>query len=90
MHEGGYTAALDRSGLPVFRSPGGWEIPPGGESPGESGIPLRWQNRCLGINVDADTLKPRYMGDPIDYGIAVEGLAHRWLPPPPEPPPQYL
>jgi hypothetical protein len=89
VHEGGYTVALDESGSPSFSSPGGWKIPPCGESPGHSGIPLRWQNSVLGVRVDANTVKPRYMGDPIDYGIAVEGLAHRWLPPPdPQPPPQ--
>ncbi len=85
VHEGGYTVALDASGTPRFTAPGGWRIPSHGEGPGHSGIPLRWQNSCLGVRVDADTAKPRYMGDPIDYGIAVEGLAHRWLPPPEEP-----
>jgi hypothetical protein len=82
VHEGGYTVALDAEGVPEFRTPGGWEIPPCGESPGESGIPLHWQNHMVGIKVDADTAKPLSMGDPIDYGIAVEGLAWRWLPPP--------
>ncbi len=88
VHEGGYTVELDASAAPLFRSPGGWVIPPCGESPGASDIPLRWQNSFLGVRVDADTVKPRFMGDPIDYGIAVEGLAHRWLPPPNESPPQ--
>ena len=82
VHEGGYTVELDEAAAPVFRSPGGWEIPPCGESPGASPVPLRWQNRVLGVQMDADTVKPRSMGDPIDYGIATEGLAHRWLPPP--------
>ena len=86
VHEGGYAVELDASGTACFSTPQGWRIPPWGESPGPSGIPLGWQNRCLGVGVDADTAKPRFMGDPIDYGIAVEGLAHRWLPPPEVPP----
>jgi hypothetical protein len=88
VHEGGYSVEVDASGAVTFSTPGGWPIPPCGESPGQSGIPLRWQNGWLGIQVDADTVKPRFMGDPIDYGIAVEGLAHRWLPPPDTSPPQ--
>jgi hypothetical protein len=84
VHEGGYSVAVDQSGRLSFRTPGGWLIPPCGESPGHSGIPLRWQNQLLGVSVDENTAKPRFMGDSIDYGIAVEGLAHRWLPPPQE------
>jgi hypothetical protein len=86
VHEGGYRVELDASGTPCFYSPGGWEIPGCGQLPGDSGVPLRWQNGLLGVHVDADTSKPLSMGDSIDYGIAVEGLAHRWLPPPGGPP----
>ncbi len=82
IHEGGYSLDLDPSGAPRFRNPGGWIVPPLGEPTGPSGIPLRWQNHGLGVDVGPNTCRPWSAGDVLDYDIAVEGLARRWLPPP--------
>ena len=82
VHEGGYRVVRDAAGRPRFRTPRGWEIPPVGERAATSALPLRRQNNQAGIVVDADSCRPLSAGDRIDYGIAVEGLARKWLPPP--------
>jgi hypothetical protein len=83
VHEGGYGVELDATGEPRFSTAHGWEIPTVGNPAAATGTPLPWQNEQAGITVGADTCRPWTPGDSLDYGIAVEGLARRWLPPPP-------
>jgi hypothetical protein len=82
VHEGGYEVDVGPAGQPQFRTPHGWIIPPQGEVATASGTPLRHQNHRAGVDVTPNTCRPLFTGDRLDYGIAVEGLAHRWLPPP--------
>lgn len=82
VHDGGYTVDTDDSGTPRFWNPQGWAIPATGEVTTMSGISLSVQNRNAGVTVNPDTCRPLSAGDRCDYGLAAEGLARRWLPPP--------
>jgi hypothetical protein len=82
VHEGGYEVDVGPSGRPRFRNPHGWTIPAQGEVATASGTSLRRQNHRVGIDVTPDTCRPLFPGDRLDYGIAVGGLANKWLPPP--------
>jgi hypothetical protein len=82
VHEGGFTVEVDPTGTPRFRNRHGHLIPPAGEGCWATDVPIDVQNDGLGIDVDSSTCRPRSAGDRLDYGIAVEGLARKWLPPP--------
>jgi hypothetical protein len=82
VHEGGYRVDLDASGQAEFRTPRGWLIPPMGLAVWAGEESLRSQNQADGVVVDPQTCFPMSAGDRLDYDIAVEGLARKWLPPP--------
>jgi hypothetical protein len=79
VHEGGF--AVERTGPRSIRfcRPDGRPIPAAGACTRASGPTLRQQNRERGAPIDAFTCMPRSAGDPLDYGIAVEGLLARAL-----------
>jgi hypothetical protein len=45
--------------------------------PVASGPGLERQHRAEGLAIDGNACKPRSLGDPLDYDIAVEGLLVR-------------
>jgi hypothetical protein len=57
-----------------FRRPDGRLIALANAGPPACGPGLERQHRVRRLLIDADTCKPRSLGDPLDYGIAVEGL----------------
>ncbi|MBO0767795.1 MAG: DUF222 domain-containing protein [Solirubrobacterales bacterium] len=82
VHEGGYDVKVDKFGLPRFYNPYGWEIPACGPPVRTVGPSLRTRNRKAGLTLGPNSCRPLSAGDRLDYGIAVEGLARKWLPPP--------
>ncbi len=75
VHEGGFTAQHAPGGGLTFSRPDGRMLPehPPPTSPRGPGIPE--QNRRHGIPITPDTNRPRSAGEPLDYGMAIEGLA---------------
>jgi hypothetical protein len=57
-----------------FRRPDGCLIPETSPQRRAGGPGLERQHRARGMAIGAETCKPRSLGDPLDYGIAVEGL----------------
>jgi hypothetical protein len=82
VHEGGYSVKQGPSGQIEFRTPRGWLIPPVGEALWAGEESIRTQNQSHGVFADDRTCLPQSAGDHLDYDIAVEGLARKWLPPP--------
>jgi len=81
VHEGGFS--VERSGPRSIRfcRPDGRAIPPAGTRTRATGQTLQQQHRERGPAIDAYTCMPRSAGDPLDYGIAVEGLLAEALAP---------
>jgi hypothetical protein len=75
VHEGGFTAQHTAAGGVRFCRPDGRTIPerPPPTTPQGPGVPE--QNRLHGIPITPDTSRPLSAGDPLDYGMAIEGLA---------------
>jgi hypothetical protein len=74
VHEGGFSVERTDARSIGFRRPDGRAIPPAGPRTATVGANLQQQNRAQGPTIDAHTCMPRSAGDPLDYGIAVEGL----------------
>jgi hypothetical protein len=77
VHEGAFTIEpvepTDACGV-RFRRPDGQVIPdvcPGARADGPA---VEEQNRARGVAVGPDTCLPCYLGDPLDYDMAVGGL----------------
>jgi hypothetical protein len=79
VHEGGYGVECSGDGRVRFRRPDGRQISESCEGRAASGSGIRAQNRSGGLRVDANTCFPLSAGDPIDYGMAIEGLILREL-----------
>ena len=78
VHEGGYDLELDVSGEPVFTSPQGGVIPSGPETRFSGNVfALTTANRRDGDDIGPRTLVPRWQGEKMDDGMAVEGLLRR-------------
>jgi hypothetical protein len=79
VHEGGYT--VERAGPQSvrFRRPDGRAIPSVPQNARPAGPTLERQHRTGGLDIHDKTCMPRSAGDPLDYGIAVEGLLARAL-----------
>ncbi len=82
VHEGGY--CVERAGPRSvhFRRPDGRPIPAVPRPFVAAGQPLEHQRDARALAIDADTCRARSAGDRLDYGIAVEALLNRVLPPP--------
>ncbi len=80
VHEGGF--CVERAGQRGvrFRRPDGRLIAEAVTTPAPAGPGLPSQHRAQGLTIDANTCKPRSMGDRLDYDIAVEGLCARVSP----------
>ena len=78
VHEAGF--GVERTGHHGVRfRPNGGLIAPVPPACRPSGPELETQHRARGLPVDARTCQPRSLGDPLDYGIAVEGLLAKGL-----------
>jgi hypothetical protein len=81
VHEGGF--CVERAGRRGVRfcRPDGRLIADAITSVAPRSPGLAARNRARGLVVDANTCKPRSLGDRLDYDIAVEGLCTRASPP---------
>jgi len=79
VHEGGFSVQLSGRRAIGFRRPDGQVIVSAPPCPQPNGLSLRQRHRARGLSLDPDTVKPLSLGDPLDYGIAVEGLCARRL-----------
>jgi hypothetical protein len=79
VHEGGYTVRHAEDGQLRFARPNGLPIPQHPILPAARGPGIKRQNAVRGIAIDADTCMPLSAGDPIDYGLTIEGLLYRDL-----------
>jgi Domain of unknown function (DUF222)/HNH endonuclease len=81
VHEGGF--CVERAGQRGvrFRRPDGQPIADAVGPVTPRGPGVASQNRAQGLVIDANTCKPRSLGDRLDYDIAVEGLCARASPP---------
>jgi hypothetical protein len=76
VHEGGFSVEHAGPRSIRFRRPDGRAIPPAGPCASATGPTIEQRHRAQGrpAAIDAYTCMPRSAGDPLDYGIAVEGL----------------
>jgi Domain of unknown function (DUF222)/HNH endonuclease len=79
VHEGGFQ--VQRAGRRRLRfcGPDGRVVAEVPARARTAGPPLEERHGRRGLHVDSDTVKPLSMGDPLDYGIAVEALLARAL-----------
>ncbi|MBV8430423.1 MAG: DUF222 domain-containing protein [Solirubrobacterales bacterium] len=84
VHEGGFCVEPSGKRGVRFRRPDGRCIPQANLGPSPQGPGLELQHRAQELVIDADTCKPRSLGDRLDYGMAVEGLCARASRPPEE------
>lgn len=82
VHEGGYQVERAGPRAICFRRPDGRRISAGPGRSRVTGPGLAQQNRARGVPIHADSCRPLSAGDPLDYGLAVEGLLARALPDP--------
>jgi hypothetical protein len=82
VHEGGFQVQPSGQQGFRFRRPNGQVIASAPACGRVRGPTLEERHRSEGLQVDQDTVKPLSLGDPLDYGIAVEGLLARRLPVP--------
>jgi hypothetical protein len=75
VHEGGFTLRTTVDAGVIFERPDGRAIPDQPPCIGPRGPTLADQNRQRGIPINPDTCRPLSAGDPLDYGMAIEGLA---------------
>jgi hypothetical protein len=92
VHEGGYAVERGSGGAIRFVRPDGTPIPERPPPQQPRGPGLRERTADLGVRPDEDTCMPLSAGDPIDYGMAIDGILQedqRAQPPPPAaaPPP---
>ena len=78
VHEGGFTVALSAEGETCFRRPDGGVIPAGADTRFSGNVSdLRLAHRRAQLRIDSRTLRPRWSGEVMDLGMAVEGLLAR-------------
>ena len=74
VHEGGYAVRMMPGGA-EFTDPAGRIIDPAPDTRFRGNVfALKLQNRKNGLEIDPDTPIPRWYGESMDYGMAVEGL----------------
>ena len=78
VHEGGYSLTLHENAEPVFATPKGRLIPSGPDTRFRGNVfALTMANRRDRADIGPRTLVPRWYGDRMDDGMAVEGLLSR-------------
>jgi uncharacterized protein DUF222/HNH endonuclease len=84
IHEEGYEVRRLADGRLQFRTPHGWplpEVPIPPPVPDDSVEALRAKNAAAGIDVDAETMRPSWLGEPLDVGYAISVVHPRALQP---------
>jgi len=77
VHEEGYQVAREPGGTLQFRRPDGRPLPEAPMSPGIPGDPvvmLRARHDAEGLRIDARTARPRWLGERLDLGWAIDVL----------------
>ena len=78
VHEGGYEVTLSPSGEKRFRDSNGTSVPPGPDTRFRGNVlALPAAHAEAGLSIDAGTLPPRWQGEPMDLGLAVQALVQR-------------
>jgi hypothetical protein len=84
VHEEGYQVERQADGGLRFRTPHGHllpDVPAPPTIPGDPIRALRARNAHAGLRLDADTLRPGWLGEPLDVGYAISVLHPRALRP---------
>jgi hypothetical protein len=84
VHEEGYQVERRDDGELRFRTPHGHllpDVPAPPTIPGDPIRALRARNEHVGLRVDAHTLRPGWLGEPLDVGYAIDVLHPRALQP---------
>jgi Domain of unknown function (DUF222)/HNH endonuclease len=81
VHEGGFSVSRVGPDRLRFRRPDGTVVPASAPCAKAVGPTIERRNRDRGLVVDDRTCRPRSVGQPIDYGLAVELLCARALKP---------
>jgi len=74
VHEGGFSVEAGRRGRVVFRRPDGKVLPAVPRPRRGDHRELRDRNRRARIAIDSETSVPRWWGDPLDLGGAVDAV----------------
>jgi hypothetical protein len=83
VHEGGFELAVSDDGVFVFTRPDGSRIADAGSARGKcfrgnnSERALESLNLSAGIAIDARTSRCRWLGERMDYSLAIEGMQWR-------------
>jgi hypothetical protein len=78
VHEGGFGLRVTDDGLFVFSGPDGRRIEESGSTERCFRGNIEALNADLGLLIDASTCRSRWLGEPLDYSLAIEALArHR-------------
>jgi 5-methylcytosine-specific restriction endonuclease McrA len=84
VHEGGFCVEHAGKRGVRFRRPDGRLITQANTGRATCGPGVERQDRVRGLSIGAETCRPRSLGDPLDYGIAVEVLLAKALATPEE------
>jgi predicted restriction endonuclease len=82
VHEGGFGVMATDDGTPVFTRPNGTRIPEAAEVRSQSfrgnisaeSPRIVTDNRAAGLSIDRDTSRCRWLGEKMDYSMAIEGM----------------
>jgi hypothetical protein len=93
VHEEGYKVERRPDGAVDFRRPNGWvipDVPPAPDVPAGAAEIIRARNSDAGLEIDAHTATPRWLGERLDLRYAIDVLHPRAADPhpggAPEPP----
>jgi len=84
VHEGGWSVRLDAAGRAVFYRPDGRrppDVPPRPAVAQQPAAALEAANHRLGVDPDAWTATPDWLGEPLDLGLAIDTLRRSALSP---------
>ena len=81
VHEGGFSVSRAGPDRLRFKRPDGTVVPARAPCAKVAGATIERRNRDRGLVIDDRTCKPRSLGQPVDYGLAVEVLCARALKP---------
>ena len=82
VREEGYQIVREGDGALIFRRPNGWAIPDVPEPPAVPTDPegtLRDENVALGLTLSSETMRPLWLGEPLDVVYAIDVLHPRAL-----------
>lgn len=78
VHEGGFGLSVTDDGLFVFTRPDGRPVEANGARRFSGNVvPLGELSREAGLDIDARTSRCRWLGEPMDYSMAIEAM--QWL-----------